>query len=88
MSEKGEAVNAAVPQSGELRNEPGDAEDTAPQADQFVRELIIGLEQAADGETDPEISARLRGAAAILETVGRQVTTEIAANVIVHMMDL
>ena len=87
MSDVGEAVNAAVPTAGEGREESDEAL-SAPQADQFVSELIIGLEQAAAGESDPEISSRLRGAAAILETVGRNVTTEIAAKVIVHMMDL
>ena len=87
MSDVGEAVNAAVPPAGEGREESDEAL-TAAQADQFVSELIIGLEQAADGESDPEISSRLRGAAAILETVGRHATTEIAAKVIVHMMDL
>jgi hypothetical protein len=88
MNEVGEAQNAAVPPSGQARQEPDDAQDAGPQADEFVRELIIGLEQAADGESDPEISSRLRGAAAILETVGRHVSTEIAAKVIVRMMDL
>ncbi|HEV2347454.1 MAG TPA: hypothetical protein VGS97_25385 [Actinocrinis sp.] len=58
------------------------------QADQFVAELILGLERAADGESDPEIKSRLRGAAAILDTIGRHVTTEIAAKIIVRAMDL
>lgn len=68
-------------------NEALDAEGTA-HADEFVAELILGLERAADGETDPEIRTRLRGAAAILDTVGRHVTTEIAAKIIVRAMDL
>jgi hypothetical protein len=87
MSEMGEAVNAAGRPSGEAEQGP-EEQEAGPQADQFVSELILGLERAADGETDPEISSRLRGAAAILETVGRHVTTEIAAKAIVHVMDL
>ena len=59
-----------------------------PQPDEFVAELILGLERAADGESDPEIKSRLRGAAAILGTVGRHVTTEVAAKIIVRAMDL
>jgi hypothetical protein len=73
MSESSEALDAA--QGG-------------PEAEEFVSELILGLERAADGESDPEIRSRLRGAAAILGTVGRNVTTDVAANIIVRMMDL
>jgi hypothetical protein len=69
-------------------NEELDAPLTEQQADEFVAELILGLERAADGETDPEIRSRLRGAAAILDTVGRHVTTEVAAKIIVRAMDL
>ena len=60
---------------------------TEPDQPQLVFDYAR-LWRAADGETDPEISSRLRGAAAILETVGRHVTTEIAAKAIVHVMDL
>ncbi len=69
-------------------NEAPDAARGSAQADQFVTELILGLERAADGESDPEIKSRLRGAAAILDTVGRHVTTDIAAEIIVRAMDL
>jgi hypothetical protein len=69
-------------------NEELNAEQGGPEADEFVTELILGLERAADGETDPEIRSRLRGAAAILDTVGRHVTTEVAAKIIVRAMDL
>lgn len=69
-------------------NEAPDATDSSAHADQFVTELIIGLERAADGESDPEIRSRLRGAAAILDTIGRHVTTDIAAKIIVRAMDL
>jgi hypothetical protein len=69
-------------------NEALDPTHDSPQADRFVEDLIIGLEQAAAGESDPEISTRLRGAAAILGTVGRHVTTEIAAKIIERSMDL
>lgn len=69
-------------------NEALDADEGSAQADQFVAELILGLERAADGEPDPEIKSRLRGAAAILDTVGRHVTTEVAAKIIVRAMDL
>jgi hypothetical protein len=65
-----------------------DAAQGSPQAGRFVEELIIGLERAADGESDPNIKARLRGAAATLETVGRHVATETAAAIIVRAMDL
>ena len=69
-------------------NDTLDATNESPRADRFVEELIIGLEQAADGESDPNIKARLRGAAATLETVGRHVATETAAAIIVRAMDL
>jgi hypothetical protein len=69
-------------------NEAVDADQDEPQASDFVDELILGLERAADGESDPEIKSRLRGAAAILGTVGRHVTTEIAAKIIERSMDL
>lgn len=69
-------------------NDAVDAADGDLQADQFVAELILGLERAADGEPDPEIKSRLRGAAAILDTVGRHVTTEVAAKIIIRAMDL
>jgi hypothetical protein len=69
-------------------NEAMDAGEGTPEADEFVAELILGLERAADGEPDPEIRSRLRGAAAILDTVGRHVTTEVAAKIIVRAMDL
>jgi hypothetical protein len=88
MSDVSEASNEAGPEPGGPQAAVDADQEGAVQADQFVEELIIGLEQAAKGETDPEISSRLRGAAAILETVGRNVTTEIAAKIIVHIMDL
>ncbi len=69
-------------------NEELDAAPSGPEADEFVTELILGLERAADGESDPDIRSRLRGAAAILDTVGRHVTTEVAAKIIVRAMDL
>ena len=69
-------------------NEAVETAEGSAQADQFVAELVLGLERAADGESDPEIKSRLRGAAAILDTVGRHVTTEIAAKIIVRAMDL
>jgi hypothetical protein len=69
-------------------NETVDAAPDGPPAAEFVDELILGLERAADGESDPEIKSRLRGAAAILATVGRHVTTEIAAKIIERAMDL
>lgn len=69
-------------------NEVSAADEGSVQADEFVAELIFGLERAADGESDPEIKSRLRGAAAILGTVGRHVTTEVAAKIIVRAMDL
>jgi hypothetical protein len=69
-------------------NEAFDAAHGTPQADRFVEDLIIGLEQAANGESDPEISARLRGAAATLGTIGRHVATETAAAIIVRAMGL
>ncbi|HLK42544.1 MAG TPA: hypothetical protein VKV34_04330 [Thermoleophilia bacterium] len=75
-------------ESSEASSETLDEAQAAPEADQFVSELILGLERAADGESDPEIQSRLRGAAAILSTVGRNVTTDVAANIIVRMMDL
>ncbi len=75
-----------------MSNLNNDAPDADPEGDEaaseFVDELILGLERAADGESDPEIKSRLRGAAAILSTVGRHVTTEIAAKVIERAMDL
>ena len=74
-------------ETSEASGEALDAQ-SGPEADQFVSELILGLERAADGESDPEIRSRLRGAAAILSTVGRNVTTDVAANIIVRMMDL
>jgi hypothetical protein len=86
MSDLSETSNEVRPVGGEPQE--GLDGSGGPRADQFVEELITGLEQAARGESDPEISSRLRGAAAILETVGRNVTTEIAAKIIVHMMDL
>ncbi len=69
-------------------NDTLDATHDSPRADRFVEELITGLEQAADGESDPNIKARLRGAAATLETVGRHVATETAAAIIIRAMDL
>lgn len=69
-------------------NEVSAADEGSVQADEFVAELILGLERAADGESDPEIKSRLRGAAAILGTVGRHVTTEVAAKIILRAMDL
>ncbi|HXR73658.1 hypothetical protein [Actinocrinis sp.] len=68
-------------------NEALDTDGTV-QADDFVAELILGLERAADGESDPEIKSRLRGAAAVLGTIGRHVTTEVAGKIIVRAMDL
>jgi hypothetical protein len=68
-------------------NEGPDAVSGGPQADEFVTELVLGLERAADGESDPDIKSRLRGAAVILDTVGRHVTTEVAAKIIVRAMD-
>ena len=88
MSDLSEASSEARSPTGELQETLATAPESDPQADLFVEELIIGLEQAAKGESDPEISSRLRGAAAILETVGRNVTTEIAGKIIVRMMDL
>lgn len=75
-------------EASEASSEALDTAQSGPEADQFVTELILGLERAADGESDPEIRSRLRGAAAILSTVGRNVTTDVAANIIVRMMDL
>jgi len=69
-------------------NEALDAAQGSLEAENFVDELIIGLERAADGESDPEIKSRLRGAAAFLGTVGRHVTTEVAAKIIERAMDL
>ncbi|HEU5354421.1 MAG TPA: hypothetical protein VFU65_08160 [Actinocrinis sp.] len=69
------------------KNEALDTDGTA-QADEFVAELILGLERAADGESDPEIKSRLRGAAAVLATIGRHVTAEVAGKIIVRAMDL
>jgi hypothetical protein len=69
-------------------NETLPAAPGSPEADQFVTELVLGLERAADGESDPDIKSRLRGAAAILDTVGRHVTTEAAAKIIARAMDL
>ena len=80
-----EALNVARSSSGEGPEPPA---ESSPNADQLVDELITGLEQAAAGESDPEISARLRGAAAILGTIGRHVTTEVTAKIIVRAMDL
>ena len=71
----------------DLSEAPDTAHDS-PDASEFVNELILGLERAADGESDPEIKSRLRGAAAILGTVGRHITTEIAAKIIERSMDL
>ncbi|MGH6656010.1 MAG: hypothetical protein ACRDVE_12495 [Actinocrinis sp.] len=71
-----------------LNDAPDGDQDGGEAASEFVEELILGLERAADGESDPEIKSRLRGAAAILSTVGRHVTTEIAAKIIERAMDL
>ena len=68
-------------------NDALDDDDNA-HADEFVAELILGLERAADGEPDPEIKSRLRGAAAVLDTIGRHVTSEVAAKSIMRSMDL
>lgn len=63
-------------------------DDGNAHVDEFVAELILGLERAADGEPDPEIKSRLRGAAAVLDTIGRHVTSEVAAKIIMRAMDL
>jgi hypothetical protein len=63
-------------------------DDGNAHADEFVAELILGLERAAEGEPDPEIKSRLRGAAAVLDTIGRHVTSEVAAKIIMRSMDL
>ncbi len=87
MSDLNETLDATEASPGELHDALG-AADGSPRADRFVEELITGLEQAADGESDPNIKARLRGAAATLETVGHHVATETAAAIIVRAMDL
>ncbi|MBS2962651.1 hypothetical protein KGA66_06315 [Actinocrinis puniceicyclus] len=79
-------LNQAPDSAGRSAEEHQEGWDAA-QADQFVDELVLGLERAADGESDPEIKSRLRGAAMILATVGRHVTTEVAAKIISHAMD-
>ncbi len=79
-------LNEAPGGAGRSADEHSEGWDAA-QADQFVNELVLGLERAADGESDPEIKSRLRGAAVILGTVGRHVTTEVAAKIIAHAMD-
>jgi hypothetical protein len=86
MSETNEKPGHAGPASAGDRRLP-EGEQAGPQADHFVDELVLGLERAADGESDPEIKARLRGAASILATVGRHVTTEAAAKIIARAMD-
>ena len=85
-SDLGEDLHAAGPSPVKLGEAP--AAQGGPTADRFVDELVIGLEQAADGESDPAIKSRLRGAAAVLATVGRHVAAETAAAVIVRSMDL